>query len=106
MGRYLRRRRRGIGPRRGGGAHGADVLLVLPVSIAWTVDDDHVAVVEQAIDESGGAEMITEVVAPALPGDVARDDRRELLIVPGEQHLLHEAGAARLVAFDLLEADL
>src|SRR5262249_17804931 len=70
---------RGHSRRRRGGARGADVLLVLPISIAWTVDDDDVAVVEQAVDEGRGAEVIAEVVAPGFPRDVAGDDGRALL---------------------------
>jgi hypothetical protein len=50
--------------------------------------------------------VIAEVVAPALPGNIAGDDRREAMIVPREQDLLHEAGAPSLVALDLLEPDL
>jgi hypothetical protein len=38
---------------------------VLPVSIVWAVDDDDVAVVEQAVDEGSRAEVIAEVVARA-----------------------------------------
>jgi hypothetical protein len=36
---------------------------VLPVSIAWTVDDDHVTVVEQTIDQRRRTEVIAEVLA-------------------------------------------
>src|SRR5689334_22668579 len=70
-GSSLGRRWRGFGHRPGRGACRADLLLVLPVSIAWPVDDDDVAVVEQPVDEGGRAEVIAEVVAPAFPGDVA-----------------------------------
>lgn len=61
----LLRRLRGVGHPCSDGARSASVLLVLPVSIAWAVDDDDVAVVEQAFDEGSRAEVIAEVVAPA-----------------------------------------
>src|SRR5262249_28094267 len=92
--------------RAGCGARRADLLLVLPVSIAWPVDDDDVAAVNQPVDEGGRAEVVAEVVAPAFPRDVAGDDRRAVVVVPGKQHLLDEAGASRLVALAFLEAYL
>src|SRR5690606_6084498 len=96
----------GFGLRLVGSASGGDLLLVLPVSVAWAVDDDDVAVVDHAIDEGGGAEVIAEVITPALPRDVAGDHRRALVVVPGEQDLLHQSRAPGLVALDLLEPDL
>ena len=44
---------------------------------------DDVAMVEQAIDESGRTEVIAEVVAPAVPGDVAGDDGRRFRVRHG-----------------------
>jgi len=60
---------------------------------------------EETIDQRSRAEVIAEVVAPRLPRDVARDDRRETFVVSGEQDLLHEPRPAGCVAFDLLKTD-
>lgn len=60
---------------------------------------------EEAVDESAGAKVVCEVVAPGVPGNVAGDDRGALLVARKED-LLHEPGPAGDGALDLLEADL
>jgi hypothetical protein len=48
-------------------ARGVAILLVLPISMAWAVCADDVAVVERAIDEGCRVEVIAEVVASSIP---------------------------------------
>ena len=73
---------------------------------AGSVDDDDVASVDEAVEQGGRAEVVVEVVAPGLPGDVAGDDGGASLVVPGQQDFLHQAGSLGVSALDLLEADL
>src|ERR1700677_1931600 len=77
-----------------------------PVSIGRTVDHDHAAVMEQTVDDCGGAEVVVEILAPVFPWYVAGDNRGAALVVAGKQYLLHKPGAEGLFTFDLLYADL
>lgn len=61
---------------------------------------------KQPIDDGGCPEVIIEIFTPGLPWDVARNDRGTVIVVTGQQHFLHEAGAAGFFSFDLLESDL
>ena len=44
---------------------GRDLLLVLPVAVAGALDADDVALVEKAVEDGRGAELIVEVVVGA-----------------------------------------
>ena len=70
-------------------------LGVLPHAIAVAADRHEVAVVDEAIDERGGHDVIAKDVAPLLEALVGRQHRRRVLVAP--RHELkeeHRAGAA------------
>ena len=51
-----------------------------PLSVGQTVDHDHVTVVQKAVDNGHGPEVVVKIFAPVLPGDVAGDDARDRFI--------------------------
>jgi hypothetical protein len=75
---------------------------VVPEAVAVTADVDHVAVVQEAVDERGGHDVVAEDLAPLLEAPIRGEDRGGGLVASGHE-LVEEHGA---VAGDGQVADL
>src|SRR5271157_712188 len=64
-----------------GGVGGGVVVFHAP---AGTVDGDDVAVVEEAVEDGGGEDLVGEDLAPFAEGLVAGDDDGALLVAAGD----------------------
>lgn len=69
----------------GGGDLGLDGGEAVLESVAWSVDGDDFAVVQEPVEDSGGQDLVAEHASPFREGFVAGQQGRALLIPFGDR---------------------